>query len=269
MLCAQSLLNGVDARFDTLCLAQKVFALDATQLRLRWHESCTPAQTAELQKLALRRAAGEPLQYILGEWEFFGLPFFVGEGVLIPRPETELLVTQGLQYLERYPQATVLDLCAGSGCIGLCLAARCPGATVYLAETQQDALLWLHKNAQRYAGASTHIKTWDALQKPSLPPQSMDVILTNPPYIPTRELPGLQTEVQREPGAALDGGADGLLFYRSIAENWLPLLRPGGLLAIECGDGQAPEIAQLFTQARQLHILHDATGIARVVVIRI
>ncbi|MDR3313198.1 MAG: peptide chain release factor N(5)-glutamine methyltransferase [Oscillospiraceae bacterium] len=257
-----------DARFDALCLAQKAFGLDATQLRLCGCQTGEPPALAAYQALVQRRLSGEPLQYILGEWEFYALPFFVGQGVLIPRPETELLTELALRHLANRPGGTVFDLCAGSGCIGLSVAANCPPATVFLAELLPAALVWLRRNLARHALPNAQAVEWDVRTPPPAGAPAPDVILTNPPYIPSGELPGLAPEVRREPATALDGGEDGLRFYRAIARHWLPKLRPGGLLAAECGDGQAEAVTALFAPAGQAEILPDAAGIPRVVAVR-
>jgi len=269
-----------DARFDVLCLAEKAFGLDKTQLRLRGERLIDPEP---LYALARRRAAGEPLQYILGAWEFYGLPFAVGPGVLIPRPETELLVDLALAFLREPPYRCgdipskgetgaplVLDLCAGSGCVGLSVARHCPGVQVHLIELSEEAMPYLRQNAKPYPNASVH--QWDITHSaPSghgscaaFSIQYCDLILTNPPYVRTDDIPALSEEVRREPSMALDGGADGLRFYRVLAERWLPRLRPGGMLAAECGEGQAEAIAAMFA-GYKVEILKDFRGIPRVV----
>lgn len=255
-----------DARFDALCLAQKAFGLDAVRLRTRQSHACTPEELAVYRELTRRRAAGEPLQYILGEWEFYSLPFAVGPGVLIPRPETELLVDAALQFLESKSNAIVYDLCAGSGCAGLSViySSHCI-VDLYLAEIMPEALLYLRRNTERYSRFFyMHVVEWDVLAPPPGNAPSPDLILANPPYIPSAELSSLATEVQQEPSTALDGGEDGLLFYRAIARHWLPKLNPGGMLAMECGDGQAGDISKLLPSGHA-EIIKDIAGIERVV----
>jgi len=266
-----------EARFDSICLAEHAFNLDKTQLRLNADQPIDPTQYFELVS---RRAAGEPLQYILGEWEFYGLPFAVGPGALIPRPETEMLVELALNFLrtppgpsdhpplqrgERLPQepqgVSVVDLCAGTGCVGLSIAHHCPNAQVHLLELSEHALPYLHKNASRYPNA--HIHHADIFNC-ALRIANCELILTNPPYIPTEELPRLSREVRQEPALALDGGPDGLAFYRAIADIWLPRLSPGGMLAAECGEGQAAQIAAMFAPY-QTEIHKDFNGIERIV----
>ena len=263
---ARSKLSSSDARFDALLLAEYAFGMSKTELRLQTERMVDPA---EYEALVCRRAAGEPLQYLLGEWEFFGLPFAVGPGVLIPRPETELLVELALDFLKNCDAETpvVFDLCAGTGCIGLSVAHRCPNAQVYLLERSDDAMPYLTKNAARYQNA--HVLQGDvfALNAP-LSTLYAHVILSNPPYIPTKEIADLSMEVRNEPSLALDGGADGLRFYRALADIWRQRLVPGGVLAVECGEGQAREIAALLMEnGDYAEILRDFNQIERVVTI--
>jgi len=258
-----SLLPSDDARFDALCLAEKAFGLSKTDLRLRGEQNVDPT---EFFALAKRRAAGEPLQYILGEWEFYGLRFAVGPGVLIPRPETEMLVEIAVnsEFGIRNSQFTVVDLCAGSGCVGLSVAHHCPGARVYLIELSDDAMPYLQENVKPYPNA-------EVIQADVLDCQlsivNCQLILVNPPYVKSGELSALPPEVRREPRLALDGGADGLAFYRILAEKWLPRLAPGGLLACECGERQARSVAAMFVP-HETSIAKDFNGVERVVIVR-
>jgi len=247
--------------FDALCLAEKAFGLGKTDLRLRSEQDVNPT---EYFALVDRRAAGEPLQYILGEWEFYGLTFAVGPGVLIPRPETEMLVDVALEFLRGKENPVVYDLCAGSGCVGLSIAHHCPNAKVYLVELSDEALPYLRQNAKPYPNAEI-IKA-DVLNS-AFSIQHSALILANPPYVESGEIAGLSQEVRHEPRMALDGGADGLAFYRALAEKWLPALAPGGLLACECGEGQARAISDLFAPW-ETSIVKDFSGIDRVVTAR-
>ena len=264
---ARSRLNNSDARFDALLLAEHAFGLSKTELRLHAERTVDPA---EYEALVCRRAAGEPLQYLLGEWEFFGLPFAVGPGVLIPRPETEQLVELALDYLKNCDAAepVVFDLCAGTGCIGLSVAHHCPNAQVYLLEFSSYAMPYLTQNAEKYPNA--HVVQGDIFAPHGLlSTLHAHVILSNPPYIPTEEIAGLSVEVRNEPSLALDGGEDGLRFYRALADIWRQRLVPGGMLAMECGEGQARDIAALFAEnAGCAEILRDFNQIERVVVIQ-
>lgn len=256
-----------DAAFDARCLMEHIFGLDRTALSL--HGDCVPAQADERRfaELLLQRAAGEPLQYLLGTWEFLGASFQVGPGVLIPRPETELLAQAVLAHLKKLENPVVLDLCAGSGCMGLSIAKRRPDAQVYLLEKSPEAFLYLQNNADQIAKSNALPvmgDLMDGFQGFDLP--APHVIVSNPPYIKSDEIAGLQREVWREPHMALDGGADGLVFYRALAALWASSLRDGGLLAVECGEGQAQSIQALFQkEGLQTRTLLDYSGIPRIV----
>ncbi len=197
------------------------------------------------EQLVLRRIKGEPLQYLLGEWEFYGLPLYVGPGVLIPRADTEILVDAALQFLKTKPAAQVADLCAGSGCIGLAIQKNAPGCSVTAVEKSPEAFRFLQKNIARL-GCDVHPVQADITAGGF---GTYDLVVSNPPYICTDVLHSLQTEVQQEPRMALDGGDDGLHFYRAILQHWLPCIRPGGALMVEIGYDQAAAVTQLFINA--------------------
>jgi len=244
-------------------LAEKAFGLSKTDLRLNGDHAVDPT---EFFALVNRRKSGEPLQYILGEWEFYGLRFAVGPGVLIPRPETEMLVEIAVnaQCTMHNAQLTVVDLCAGSGCVGLSVAHHCPGARVYLIELSGEAMPYLRENAKAYPNAEV-IQADICNEQCAM--SNVQLILANPPYVKSTAINELSEEVRREPRMALDGGADGLAFYRVLAEKWLPRLAPGGLLACECGESQAKEIAAMFAPC-PIEIMKDFNGIERVVAVR-
>ena len=254
-----------DAAFDARCLLEDIggmprgHAPDATVL--------TVEQTAALAHALEERADGRPLQYILGEWEFLTLTLSVGEGVLIPRADTECLCEQTARHLAGIEHPRVLDLCAGSGCVGLGIASLCPAAQVTAVELSDAALPFLQKNIARYPDFAVTVRQADVLRDFDIFPHGWDAIVSNPPYIPRADLAGLMREVQREPRMALDGDTDGLLFYRAIAEHWVPKLRDGGICAVEVGIGQAADVAALFTEAglKDVCITRDLGGVERVV----
>lgn len=255
-----------DAAFDAQLLFESVFGMNRQALMLHGSEPAEEQKCSQFFAKIAERAAGRPLQYILGEWEFCGLPFTVGEGVLIPREETALLVNAAESFCKNMNSPRVLDLCSGSGAIAVACAKRIAGAQVTACELSLQAMEYLRKNIDRN-GASVQVICCDVLQPDeafSLPLQ--DVILSNPPYIESADLPGLQKEVQHEPMMALDGGEDGLKFYRAILQKWLRFLRPGGLLAVECGLGQAHTIEQMFRQCGlAASVTKDFAGIDRMV----
>lgn len=213
-----------------------------------------------------KRASGIPVQYVIGEWDFYGETYFVGEGVLIPRSETELLADFAIEYLKSKTNPVVVDLCSGTGCIGLTVARLIPDSKVFLIEKSDDAMRYLLKNSQKFALPNTRIiqgDIFDGYNSFDIP--SVDLILSNPPYINSDEVASLQSEVLKEPVMALDGGIDGLDFYKAIAEKWLVYC--GGAIAVECGEGQAEMIKKLFShQCSDFLSISDFNGIERVVV---
>lgn len=215
------------------------------------------------EELAERRIRREPLQYITGEAPFFGRIFRVDPRVLIPRPETELLCEWALEFLPNHT-ISVLDLCCGSGCIGLTLAAERPAWNVTLSDLSPDALLVTRSNAD-FLGVRVSLQQGDLLE--GLPDKAFDVILSNPPYIPTKECLSLQEEVRREPVLALDGGTDGLDFYRRIVSGASRVLKNGGLLMMELGFGEAEEVRNILSGAgySEIRIRKDLNGTNRMI----
>ncbi len=254
-----------DAAFDAKCLLEDFGGL------VRGHapdeQPLNNEQTAALTSALDERAAGRPLQYILGEWEFLTLTLAVGEGVLIPRADTECLCEETARRLAGTDSPRVLDLCAGSGCVGLGVASLCPTAQITAVELSDNALPFLRDNVARYPQYAVTVKQTDVLHDADAFDGEFDAIVSNPPYIPTADLDGLMREVQHEPRMALDGDADGLVFYRAIAHNWLKNLKIGGICAVEVGIGQAADVAALFTAAglSDVRIVCDLGGVERVV----
>lgn len=231
-----------------LPVANEDAALEATFL-LRANGFHSPYQTVSetdillLDKLIERRLTGEPLQYILGEWEFYGLPMYVDPSVLIPRPDTECLVEAALKLLDD-THRDVLDLCCGSGCIGIALAV-CGGANVTAADVSADALTIAERNAHRN-GVSIRTVRSDFLDDVD---GTYDLIVCNPPYLSREEMEHREPSLCFEPEIALDGGADGLDFYRRLAKDYRRFLRTGGTLLMEIGMTQREAVQSLFPDA--------------------
>lgn len=258
--------------FDAMCLLEDLGGVPHGRLSGWLDCGLAPEQLVRLREAGEQRAAGRPLQYILGEWGFLSLTLAVGEGVLIPRPDTELLCEAAAEWLkgmEGSAPARVLDLCAGSGCVGLGLASLFPGVEVTAVELLETALDYLNKNIARYPEYQVRAVRADVLRDGGQFSGDYQAILSNPPYIPREELPGLMREVQHEPLMALDGGTgDGLLFYRAIARDWLGKLLPGGFCAVEVGIGQAETVAALWEESGlcDVEIRPDLGGVPRVVI---
>lgn len=224
----------------------------------------------KLAALVERRLAGEPVAYLIGEWEFYGLALDVTPDVLIPRMDTEVLAERAILLARAAGEgARVLDLCAGSGCVGLAVAANVPACRVVLADVSEAALKICKGNVRRNElNARVTCVQADAMQKPDAALWDFDVIACNPPYIPTGDLAGLDVSVRDyEPRSALDGGADGLDFYRAIAAQWGSALRLGGSLLFEVGINQAMDVAALLERSgfEDIQSTQDTQGIPRVV----
>lgn len=228
-------------------------------------------QDVEEQARALmrRHLAGEPLAYLIGEWEFYGLPLDISEQVLIPRSDTEVLAGEAIRWLQTQQDARVLDLCAGSGCVGLAVASQVHACRVVLGEKSEAALRICRQNIRRSGllGRVTPMPA-DALEPPTRQLGEFDCIVCNPPYIPTQDIETLDVSVRDyEPHMALDGGEDGLDFYRAISENWREALHPGARLYFEVGIGQADSVLRIMRRQGfgELEIVPDTAGIPRVV----
>jgi release factor glutamine methyltransferase len=238
---------------------------------------------SKISRLVKRRAAGEPLQYIIGHVDFLGLEIRVGKGVLIPRPETELLVGEAIDTVRRRkagggssrkdqspspgPQSLdFLDLCTGSGCIALALAKEFPAAQVYATDVSAKALAYARQNAKANMVENVAFLK-GSLLAPLKKKMTFDLITANPPYIRTADIAGLQREVSEwEPLSALDGGEDGLAFYRIILATASGYLKENGCILFELGFGQAEAAADIAKKAGFEHVsvTKDFAGINRV-----
>ena len=223
-----------------------------------------------MEDMIKRRLSGEPVAYITGEWEFYGLPLFITDDVLIPRTDTEVIVDRAIEILKaKGPGTRILDLCCGSGCIGLSIAHTVRSARVVMVDISEKALSVSRSNTIRN-GLTKNITcvSADAMDNPPMLLGSFDMIVSNPPYIPSKMIGELDVSVKDyEPIGALDGGEDGLDFFQAIAKKWKKLLRSGGILMFECGEGQSGSIADIlrsngFTDIKRYK---DTLGIERVI----
>lgn len=258
---------GIDTPgFDASMLAERFLGLDRPGLAVHGGETPDDAKRRDFLEAVGQRAARRPLQYILGEWPFMGLTLRVGEGVLVPREDTAVLVEAMAARLDRNMRG--LDLCAGSGAVGLGICSLVQGAEVICIEIDETAGEFLRENISGYPGYSCRAAIGDVLAGPDDSiAEGIDFIASNPPYIPSDELGTLQAEVQKEPSLALDGGGNGLIFYRAILEKWAPLLRTGGVLGVEIGETQAGDVAEMFAQAgfEDIVVEKDLAGLDRAV----
>ena len=251
----------------------EVLGCQRLSLYLNKDYSLSKEESVTLSLYLKRRALGEPLQYILGKSEFMGLTFKVTPEVLIPRPETEVLVETALNLVRKFVSSKVrklkiLDLGTGSGCVAVSLAKFLPEAKTYASDISAGALEVAKENAASNNVSIEFIQS-DLFSHCGLWTMDYGLIISNPPYIPGSEITKLQPEIQYEPRAALDGGSDGLTFFRRIIKESLGYLTGGGLLIMEIGFGQAKEIKNIFQNYPDFRIIEtvrDYSGIERVIV---
>ncbi len=258
--------------FDALCLFQKSTGLDRKELAIHGNEQADPEKARQFLEWIRLRGSHVPLQYLLGSWGFLDMELDVGEGVLIPREETELLVETAAAFLKErekihWAPLKAVDLCAGTGAVALGLAGKVPELEMYALELYPKAFSYLERNIQK-TGRKVHAVQGDILRQEVAENYfELDAVVSNPPYIPSGEIPALQEEVLLEPSTALDGGGDGLRFYREISKLWIPRLASGGLCCVEIGEDQGKLVGDLFAEAglREIEVLQDFNGLDRVV----
>ena len=264
---ADRLLSGgvEDAAFDSDNLVAFALKMTKTEMLINFDREVDSESEDRIFSLADRRISGEPLQYIIGEWEFYGLPFYVGDGVLIPRADTEILVDNAIEFLKTRTNARVIDLCSGSGCIAISVKSHLPDLSVLAVELHEKAMGYLNRNVERN-GVEIDVIKADVLAEPN-GFEKFDAILTNPPYIETKTVETLSREVKKEPITALDGGEDGLVFYRAIAKNWLPQLKNNGRIFAEIGEDQAAAVTEIFeNHGFECKTVKDLNGHDRVII---
>ena len=254
-----------NAYFETKELFCKAFGKEPVYFDMN---SCADEKNHRcFEKLIKRRISGEPLQYILGEWEFYSLPIRVGKGVLIPRQDTETLVDTAVELFKDRQGITVFDLCSGSGCIGLAIEKNLDVDKLILVENSQDAVKYLKENI-RLNNSKAVIVEGSVFDRDIIDrlPQA-DLIVSNPPYLNSCDMENLQREVEFEPKEALFGGEDGLDFYRNIARLYKGKLTAGGRLIFEIGINQGNEVTRILMNAgyENVEIIKDLCYADRVV----
>ena len=250
---------------DASLIIENALGLSRIGLILNADTEVSPRQAELALGMAKRRAAGEPIQYILGSWTFMGREYFVGKGVLIPRDDTEVVVNAAIDMIKGVSRPCIVDLCSGSGIIAIALYHALTGADISAVEKSPEAYAYLERNAQLNS-ADIRLINADLSECAGLfDDGSIDLLISNPPYIPSAELPGLQAEVQREPQMALDGGESGLDFYRDIIDIWLPKLKKCGVIAFELGEKQYEAVAAMLRAAgcSEIRGYPDIQGITR------
>ncbi len=253
--------------FEALCMIEKITGYNRLGIITHGNENVSDDNYRLLTELVQRRINKEPLQYILGKWNFCGFDFYVGEGVLIPRDDTEVVVNLCLDFLNGRDNRKTIDLCAGSGAISVSLS-KLLTADVTAVELSDKAFGYLEKNIELNNSTVTAYRGDIFSCHKDFSDGEYDLIVSNPPYIKSNEIPTLQTEVQQEPIMALDGGISGYNFYESIIESWSKKLKKGGALAFELGEGQVAYVASLMKAKGFVNIRTelDLGGIQRAII---
>ena len=238
--------NIPDADFDSLYLLEHFFGTDRTALILHGDKTADESLCERFFSAVEERKTGKPLQYIVGKWNFMGYDFYVGEGVLIPRDDTEIVVEAALDFLKDIKNPRVIDLCSGSGAIAVSIAKMFPSSAVVALEYSDLAVEYLKKNIELNGADNVRVFKGDVTKcYEDFENGIFDLVISNPPYIESEEIDTLQPELQFEPRMALDGGKDGLYFYRIISEKWSCKVKKGGMIAFEVGEEQFEPVAEL------------------------
>jgi len=255
-----------DYVFESKQIIKHITGLSASQILTSYNRPLTEYQENNLIALIHQREVRYPLQYIFGEWDFYGRSYYVGPGVLVPRADTETVVDTCLEFLKTTENPDVLDLCAGSGCIGITLAKETPSAKVTMVEKYEEALKYANKNIERNEAFNTVILQGDIFEKCGADKQ-YDLIVSNPPYISNAEMKIISPETKFEPETALKAEDDGLEFYKAITENYKNSLKQGGMLCFEVGFTQAHKVKEILENAgfEEIKIRKDLNSVDRAV----
>lgn len=235
---------GVDE--DTYSLCQAIFSLDKSDILLSKDRKVTEEEWGKIEYALKRRLNGEPIQYIVGEWPFMDLSFYVGKGVLIPRDDTEVLIRALLPLTDNKP-INALDLCSGSGIIAIMLKYYKNNINMTAVEKSKDAYYYLLRNKEKNNIQINCICDDLNTYADKIEDSSIDLLVSNPPYIKSDEIKDLQKEIMFEPSMALDGGKDGLDFYRTIIAKYKAKLKNNAIIAFEIGESQAEYISDLLS----------------------
>ena len=255
-----------DYVFEAKQIIKHITGLSATQILSGYNKPLTQYQENNLIALVHQREVRYPLQYIFGEWDFYGRSYYVGPGVLVPRAETETVIEVSLEYLKNKENAQILDLCAGSGCIGITLAKEAPTAKVTMVEKYAEALRYNEKNIERNEAFNAVTLQGDIFDKCGAD-NEYDLIVSNPPYISEEEMKIVSPETGFEPETALKADDDGLEFYKAITENYKNSLKQGGMLCFEVGFSQAEKVKAILENKgfKDIKIKKDLNQVDRVV----
>lgn len=255
-----------DYVFEAKQIIKHITGLNNMQIMTRYNDKLSEFQENNLIALIHQREVRYPLQYIFGEWDFFGRTYSVGPGVLVPRADTETVIDTALGFLKDKQNPEILDLCAGSGCIGITLSKEKEGASVLMVEKYNEAFRYTLKNIQRNVATSAKAIMGDVFEKTGADGK-YDLIVSNPPYIPQNEMSLTSPEVKYEPETALIASDDGMEFYKAITENYTDSLKSGGMLLFEVGVNQSQKVEEILKNAGYCNVKtnNDLNGIGRAV----
>lgn len=242
-----------DYVFEAKQIIKHITGYSNAQILANYTSRLTEFQENNLTVIIKQRQVHYPLQYILGKWDFFGRSFFVGPGVLIPRPDTETVIEQCLKTVKGKENPKILDLCSGTGCIGITLAAECKDAEVVCLEKYMEAIEYIIKNIAHNETFNARPLQGDVFESTAAE-NKYDLIVSNPPYISAKEMKSLQAELSFEPETALFGGEDGLVFYKAITENYKNSLNSGGTLLFEIGASQGAAVSKILQENGFLNV---------------
>lgn len=255
-------------QYDAMCLVEHFFGVNRAELVVKGDESPKAELEAEFLTAVERRSSGYPLQYILGEWTFMDIPLFVGEGVLVPRDDTEVLVREAIKRIKDIKNPKIIDLCSGSGAVAIAISKACPKAEIIAIELSDKAFSYLEKNIERNSCENIKAIKGDIFKLyDKFSDNEFAAVLSNPPYIKSDIIETLAKEVQHEPRLALDGGIDGMIFYNVIAESWKTKVKPKGFIGVEIGEDLTNEVVELFNanMLQDISVLKDMAELDRAV----
>lgn len=233
-----------DNIFEAKQIIKHITGYSNEQILSGYQNELSGFQEINLQVIMKQRLNRYPLQYILGKWDFYGRPYKVGPGVLIPRPDTETVIEVCLDIIDKEKPSDVLDLCAGTGCIGITIACERKNSNVTLVEKYEEAARYIKENIKN-ADGNANVLMGDVFESIGAD-KKYDLIVSNPPYVSEKDMGNLQPEVEFEPPTALYGGEDGLMFYRAIASNYRDSLKSGGSLVFEIGYDQGEAVKDIL-----------------------
>ena len=255
-----------DYVFEAKQIIKHITGLSATQILTKYNNKLSLFQENNLTALLRQREIRYPLQYIFGEWDFYGRPFYVGPGVLVPRADTETLIEAVLEKLKEKETPEILDLCAGSGCIGITLAKEKENSKVLMVEKFDEAIRYAKRNIERNSAFNAEVEKGDIFES-AFSDRKYDIIVSNPPYIPQTEMDEISPETKFEPETALLAEENGMQFYKAITENYKNSLKENGVIAFEVGINQSERVAEILKTHgfKNVTVKKDLNSIDRVV----